>query len=80
MNIYLLVFNRKSGRIKNKIYNIEQISTKPNLFHLERKFIYDISRDCVWTSDRYSHSVILYKIPTEREIEKLKKAVSSIKE
>lgn len=72
MNIYLWTFNRKNGRIKNKTYNVEQISTKPNLLHLERELICDISRGCVWINNRYPLSVILYKIPTKREEEQLK--------
>ena len=80
MNIYLWTFNRNTDRIRNKTYNVEKISTKPNFFHLERGVIYNFSENQIWVNTPPSCSVILYKIPTEREIEKLKKAVSSIKE
>ena len=80
MNIYLWTFNRENGRIRNKTYNVEKISTNRIFFHLERGLIYNISGDQIWVNTPHFCSVILYKIPTEREIEKLKKAVSSIKE
>lgn len=80
MNIYLWTFNRNTCRIRNKTYNVEKISTNRIFFHLESGLIYNISGDQIWVNTPHSHSVILYKIPTEREIEKLKKAVSSIKE
>lgn len=80
MNTYLWIFNRENGRIKNKTYNVEQISTKPNFFYLERGLVYNFSEDQIWVNTPPSHSIILYKIPTEHEIEKLKKAVFSIKE
>lgn len=80
MNVYLWTFNRNTGRIRNKTYNVEKISTKPNLFHLERGWVCNFSEDHVWEHTPPHHSVILYKIPTESEIEKLKKAVFPIKE
>ena len=40
MNIYLWIFNRNTGRIRNKTYNVEKISTKPNWFNFFSKSLY----------------------------------------